>query len=78
MAPDGGAVQTPGPAGLVNGWWKTYLEVIPDGYLDLLAAEEDASRIIHFHPMFVPGLLQTERGDPGAGAAAAPAGGAAR
>ena len=61
MAPDGGAVQTPGPAGLVNGWWKTYLEVIPDGYLDLLAAEEDASRIIHFHPMFVPGLLQTER-----------------
>jgi hypothetical protein len=44
-----------------HGWWKTFLETIPEGYLNLLAAEEDASRIIHFHPTFIPGLLQTER-----------------
>jgi hypothetical protein len=44
-----------------NGWWKEYLEVIPGGYLDLLTAEEDASRIAHFHPTLIPGLLQTER-----------------
>jgi hypothetical protein len=37
------------------------MDVIPDGYLDLVSAEEDASRIVHFHPTFVPGLLQTER-----------------
>jgi len=60
MAPNSGAVQTSGSGGLANGWWKAYLETIPGGYLDLLAAEEDASRIVHFHPTFVPGLLQTE------------------
>ena len=44
-----------------SGWWKGYLETVPDGYLELLTAEEDATRIVHLHPTFVPGLLQTER-----------------
>jgi hypothetical protein len=29
------------------------------GYLELITAEAEASRIIHFHPVAVPGLLQT-------------------
>ncbi|SNT16064.1 hypothetical protein SAMN05421812_103458 [Asanoa hainanensis] len=44
-----------------NGWWKAYHEVVPGGYLDLIAAEEDAAEIVHFHPTFVPGLLQTKQ-----------------
>ena len=43
-----------------SGWWKAFLDTIPDGYLDLVAAEEDARRIVHFHHTFIPGLLQTE------------------
>jgi hypothetical protein len=48
------------PGDVPRGWWKAFTETLRDGYLDLLAAEEDASRIAHFHPTFVPGLLQTE------------------
>jgi hypothetical protein len=59
MAPDVGAASTSDPAVPSHGWWKTYLEAIPEGYLDLIEAEADASRIVHFHPTFVPGLLQT-------------------
>jgi uncharacterized protein DUF5753 len=59
MVPDVGTSPTPDANGLSNGWWKDYVETIPDGYLDLLVAEEDASRIVHFHPTLVPGLLQT-------------------
>ncbi len=44
-----------------NGWWKAFHEVVPGGYLDLIAAEEDAAEIVHFHPTFVPGLLQTRQ-----------------
>jgi hypothetical protein len=61
MASDVGGTPTPDPAVPSNGWWKTYLELIPEGYLDLIAAEEDASRLVHFHSTFIPGLLQTER-----------------
>ena len=43
-----------------NGWWKAFTDTVPDGYLDLLEAEEEAAEMLHFHPMFVPGLLQTE------------------
>src|SRR5690349_11900705 len=50
---------TPDPALPSHGWWKTYLDTIPEGYLDLIEAEADATRIVHFHPTFVPGLLQT-------------------
>jgi hypothetical protein len=60
MASNVGHAPTPDAAGPVSGWWKAYVETVPDGYLDLLAAEEDATRIVHFHPTFIPGLLQTE------------------
>jgi Domain of unknown function (DUF5753) len=61
MATDLDQIPTPDMAGLASGWWKNYVDVIPSGYLDFLVAEEDATRIVHFHPIFVPGLLQTER-----------------
>ncbi len=60
MAPDVGSSPTPDAIGPASGWWKDYLEIIPEGYFDLLAAEDDASHIVHFHPTLVPGLLQTE------------------
>src|SRR5436305_5486160 len=60
MAPDPGPVPTSDAHVPSNGWWKEFVDVIPDGYLDLLAAEEDASRVAHFHPTLIPGLLQTE------------------
>ncbi|GAA3288992.1 hypothetical protein GCM10020218_056590 [Dactylosporangium vinaceum] len=43
-----------------TGWWKAFADTVPDGYLALIEAEEEATEIVHFHPMFVPGLLQTE------------------
>jgi hypothetical protein len=60
MAPEAGAANSSAGSGQAHGWWKAHLETVPGGYLDLIVAEEDASRIIHFHPIFVPGLLQTE------------------
>jgi hypothetical protein len=60
MAPDVGTAPTPDPTAPVNGWWKDFVEVIPGGYQELIAAEEDAVSVVHFHPTFVPGLLQTE------------------
>jgi hypothetical protein len=59
MASEIGAAATSDPALPSHGWWKTYLDTIPEGYLDLIEAEADATRIVHFHPTFVPGLLQT-------------------
>ncbi|HLZ08935.1 MAG TPA: Scr1 family TA system antitoxin-like transcriptional regulator, partial [Chloroflexota bacterium] len=59
MVPADGSSSTPG-TGPQNGWWKDFLEIVPEGYSDLLSAEEDALRITHFHPTLVPGLLQTE------------------
>jgi transcriptional regulator with XRE-family HTH domain len=40
-------------------WWESSRPSIPEPYLELISAEADASRITHFHPTFVPGLLQT-------------------
>jgi Domain of unknown function (DUF5753) len=60
MAPDVGSSPTPGTISPASGWWKDFLDIVPEGYFDLLAAEEDASWIVHFHPTLVPGLLQTE------------------
>jgi hypothetical protein len=40
-------------------WWQSYDGLITAPYLELISAEADASRITHFHPIFVPGLLQT-------------------
>jgi hypothetical protein len=60
MVSNVGYSPTPDATRPANGWWKVYVETVPEGYLDLLAAEEDATRIVHFHPTFIPGLLQTE------------------
>jgi hypothetical protein len=40
-------------------WWNEHQGRIPDGYLQLIALEADATHVVHFHPAFVPGLLQT-------------------
>jgi hypothetical protein len=40
-------------------WWTPVQRSIPQAYLELIEAESEASRITHFHPTFVPGLLQT-------------------
>jgi hypothetical protein len=40
-------------------WWHEYRDQLPTGYLELIAAEANARRIIHSHPIVVPGLLQT-------------------
>jgi hypothetical protein len=48
------------PDDVQRGWWKTFSDTLHDGYFDLIGAEEDASRVVHFHHTFVPGLLQTE------------------
>jgi hypothetical protein len=40
-------------------WWRPYQRSIPGPYLDLVRAEIGAARITHFHPIIVPGLLQT-------------------
>src|SRR5439155_9695085 len=42
-----------------HAWWNAYHGAVPEPYLDLISAESDASRITYFHPIFVPGLLQT-------------------
>jgi hypothetical protein len=50
---------TPTPSISKTRWWHEYRDRIPDGYLHLIATEADATRIVHFHPTFIPGLLQT-------------------
>jgi Domain of unknown function (DUF5753) len=40
-------------------WWRQYQRSIPQPYQELIQAESGAARITHFHPIFVPGLLQT-------------------
>jgi transcriptional regulator with XRE-family HTH domain len=39
-------------------WWDNN-KYLPETYVELISAEADASRITHFHPIFIPGLLQT-------------------
>ncbi|MDG4834112.1 helix-turn-helix transcriptional regulator [Solwaraspora sp. WMMD1047] len=41
-------------------WASEYREICSHSYMDFLGYEDDAWRISHFHPLFVPGLLQTE------------------
>jgi hypothetical protein len=55
MAADSG----PGTAVMASPWWTPVQHSIPEPYLELIQAESDASRITHFHPIFIPGLLQT-------------------
>jgi hypothetical protein len=40
-------------------WWTPVQRSIPQPYLELIEAESEAARITHFHPIFIPGLLQT-------------------
>lgn len=40
-------------------WWRGREKRISASYQELIAAEARASRILHFHPVVVPGLLQT-------------------
>src|SRR6266508_1510026 len=40
-------------------WWSAYQRYIPASYLEFIGAESDATRIRHYHPTTVPGLLQT-------------------
>ncbi len=56
MAADRG----PGTAVVASPWWAPVQHTIPEQYLELVKAESDASRITHFHPIFIPGLLQTQ------------------
>jgi hypothetical protein len=56
MAADRG----PGTAVMTSPWWTPVQHSIPEPYLELIKAESDASRITHFHPIFIPGLLQTQ------------------
>ncbi|MEU7753679.1 helix-turn-helix transcriptional regulator [Micromonospora sp. NPDC049171] len=41
-------------------WASEYREVVSPAYMDFLGYEDDACRITQFHPLVVPGLLQTE------------------
>lgn len=41
-------------------WWLAYRSRIPAGYFELIEAEAHAARILHYHPIFIPGLLQTQ------------------
>jgi transcriptional regulator with XRE-family HTH domain len=40
-------------------WWDSN-KYLPETYIELIGAEADAARITHFHPIFIPGLLQTQ------------------
>lgn len=40
-------------------WWAKYREHVPSTFLEFVGLEDDASRIQHYSPFVVPGLLQT-------------------
>ena len=42
-------------------WWNSYDGKLPNGYLELIAAEAEASNLCYFNPIVVPGLLQTQQ-----------------
>lgn len=41
-------------------WWARFQRYLPSAYQEFIGAESDASWIGHYHPTFIPGLLQTE------------------
>lgn len=41
-------------------WWDSYSGVVSSSYAEYLSLEAAAERVIEFHPMIPPGLLQTE------------------
>jgi hypothetical protein len=59
MAADSGLATTVVTTLPEHVWWGRSQRSIPQPYLELIQAESDAARITHFHPIFVPGLLQT-------------------
>jgi transcriptional regulator with XRE-family HTH domain len=40
-------------------WWSAYQRFLAPSYQEFIGAEADATRIRHYHPTAVPGLLQT-------------------
>jgi transcriptional regulator with XRE-family HTH domain len=40
-------------------WWSAYQRFLTPSYQEFIGAEADATRIRHYHPTAVPGLLQT-------------------
>lgn len=40
-------------------WWRTYADIIYDGYDHYVGYEEEASEIHEYQPQWIPGLLQT-------------------
>lgn len=41
-------------------WWEAYADVLPQDLLNFISFEAEASGILSFEPMVIPGLLQTE------------------
>lgn len=41
-------------------WWQGYTDILPSAYLEYLAAEDNASRILSYSPSFIPELLQSQ------------------
>lgn len=41
-------------------WWADYADMLPADMLDMIAAEDTATRITTWEPHLIPGLLQTD------------------
>ncbi|WP_027343693.1 helix-turn-helix domain-containing protein [Hamadaea tsunoensis] len=41
-------------------WWAEYRDQLPQGFADYVAIEADASDLMFFQPLYIPGLFQTE------------------
>ncbi|MFD0903024.1 helix-turn-helix domain-containing protein [Actinomadura sediminis] len=42
-----------------RGWWHAYRDVLPPQYAEYIGLEAEASEVLNFEPLSVPGLLQT-------------------
>ncbi|WDM16676.1 helix-turn-helix domain-containing protein [Streptomyces lavenduligriseus] len=45
--------------GNARGWWQPYKDIISPAYAALISLEAEASRMLSFETLLVPGLLQT-------------------
>lgn len=43
-----------------KGWWESYRESLPEGFIAFLGLEADAEEMRNWEPVVLPGLLQTE------------------
>ncbi|HWG97916.1 MAG TPA: helix-turn-helix transcriptional regulator [Pilimelia sp.] len=41
-------------------WWSSYRDTVPTPYASYIGLEAEATELCYFHPISVPGLLQTE------------------